>query len=261
MISWCCYCQQIMKEKPPLNDFTVSHGICQPCGARLDRYEDMEAGYEVAIRLQRAVFAAAREGDRTTCAGVMAQALAAGLRPASVLLGLVQPALAKIGQQWECGEATVADEHRFTAWCETMLALMELPPTDTSAPLDLLIVAAPGSRHTLGLRIAEKVLLADQIRVLAIAEELPVAEVLRLALDRRAAWVGFSCSLAPMVDAALEVADELKRGGYRGNVLLSGQAVRQQQLADTYARTHLCPTIDNARELILGSQLRLSAAG
>lgn len=252
MITWCCYCQNLMKEKPPFTDFAISHGICHACNARLATDERLEAEYDLVNRLQRALFAAARKGDRTTCAGMMKQALAAGLTPQAVLIGLVQPALCKIGRQWECGEVTVADEHQFTAWCETMLALLELPPADATLPLDLLIVAAPGSRHNLGMRIAEKILLARDVRVLAIAEELPVAEVLRIAVDRNAAWVGFSCSLPLMVQAAVDVGAQLKHGGYRGRVLLSGQAVRQSPAEWTFLETPLCPTIDDARDLVLG---------
>lgn len=40
------------------------------------------------------------------------------LRPADVMLGLIQPALVEIGHKWEQGGVTAADEHEFTAWCE-----------------------------------------------------------------------------------------------------------------------------------------------
>lgn len=33
MIVWCSYCQKFLKEKPPYDQFQVSHGVCPSCMA------------------------------------------------------------------------------------------------------------------------------------------------------------------------------------------------------------------------------------
>ena len=251
MIRWCCYCQKLLDEAPPLTSFEVSHGVCARCAKRLEAGEPLIAEYDAAIRFYRELYAAARVGDRRTCAEMAKRASAAGFGSTELLVGLVQPALVEIGSQWERGRVSVADEHRFTAWCETMLAFVERPSAP-EGPLDLLILQAPGNRHVLGPRLAEHVLLDAGIRVEAVVPELPPDEIVALVRTRAPSWVGFSCALPETVDAARDIAAKLGADGYRGRVLLSGQALRRSpetwQSSDTAT---ICLTLGYARELVL----------
>lgn len=251
MIIWCAYCQSLIREVEPLTGFDISHGICARCHARLEADPSFAGDDRSIAEFYRALFAAACKADRRACADLVRRAREMGLRPAEVMLGLVQPALVEIGEKWELGEATVADEHEFTAWCEAMLALFEVETGPEEEDLDILIVPAPGNRHYLGPRIAEQALLAAGIRARCIVPELPIDDLVLRIARHRPSWIGFSCALPPMIERSLDVAAKLVERGFSGRFLLSGQALRRRLYApgDVSIAT-VCLTIEEARALV-----------
>jgi methanogenic corrinoid protein MtbC1 len=253
VIRWCCYCQKLLGERPPLTSFDITHGVCRRCERRLAAGESLVPEFGTAIRFYRELFAAAREGDLGTCAAMARRGHAAGLGSTEMLVGLVQPALAEIGRHWERGEVGAVEEHRFTAWCTTMLALLERPRAPAGR-LDILILLAPGNRHELGPRVAEHVLLASGIRALAIVPDLPSSDAVRLARDHDPVWIGFSCALPHMIERAREVATTVAEAGFHGRILLSGQALRRPVDAWSDLGAVVCATIDEAREAILAGR-------
>lgn len=250
MIVWCAYCQRLIREVAPLTGFDISHGICARCQARLEVDPSFTGDDRSIIEFYRALFAAACKADRRACVDLVRRALDMGLPPAEVMLGVVQPALVEVGEKWELGEITVADEHEFTAWCETMLAHFEVeagPPED----LDILIVPAPGNRHCLGPRIAEQVLLAAGVRARCIVPELPVDDLAVRVARHRPSWVGFSCALPRMVEPSLKVAAQLVDRGYPGRFMLSGQALRRYPyVPGVGSLATVCLTLEEALERI-----------
>lgn len=250
MIVWCCYCQTLIGEVPPLTNFDISHGACMRCSARLMAGEELIEEYETSHRLFRAMFSAAREGDPSTCAVLAKQAADAGFGPPEILIGLIQPALAEIGRLWEEAEVTVADEGRFSAWCRTMMALLHRP-APLGTPLDILIVQAPGNRHALGPQMAARVLLAKGIAAEAAAPNMPVVEIARLLRERKPSWLGISCALPGMVEDARRLAAELIAAGFRGRVMLSGQALRRTPDAWPALDMAVCLTVEEACACIL----------
>ncbi len=249
MFRWCSYCQTLLGEQAPLTDFRISHGICRPCDRRLEAGEALIEQNEAVIRFYRQLFAAASVGDASTCAELAKQARAEGFAAVELLVGLLQPALERIGHRWEVGIVTVADEHRFTAWCEAMIGALELP-TAPAGSLDLLIVQAPGNRHEIGPRIAEQVLLSRGLRALAVTDELSLEALLDLTGHRAPSWIGFSCALPRLADAAVERAAELVAQGYAGGILLSGQAIRRDPDSWSATSAICCLTIDDAVDVI-----------
>jgi methanogenic corrinoid protein MtbC1 len=255
MIRWCSYCQALLGEVEPYAQYEVSHGICERCEARLEADEPLLAEYDAAIRLYRELFAAAHAGDQRTCVSLAARARELGFDATALAVGLIQPALVEIGRKWEEGSVTVADEHRFTAWCEAMLAMIDRP-MPPEGPLELLIVNAPGNRHQLGARIAELALLGAGIRARAIAPGRPIPELLALVAAHRPAWVGLSCALPYQLPQACEAATQLSAAGHAGRVILSGGALRCSSGARPEIDAHVCVTIEQARDLIMGDRER-----
>lgn len=251
MIVWCSYCQKLIGEVPPLTSFDVSHGMCARCYARVEAGEDLIEEHTEAIQLFRALFRAASVGDPSTCAALAKRAAEAGLGAREILVGLLQPALVEIGRKWESGEMSIADEHRFTAWCRTMMALLDRPPAPPpEEPLDILIVQAPGNRHEIGAQMAAHLLLAEGIAADAVVPDLPVGEIATLLRERKPAWLGISCSLPGMVEDARRLGEELVAGGFRGRVMLGGQALRRAPDAWADLGLSVCLTVLDARMLI-----------
>jgi methanogenic corrinoid protein MtbC1 len=249
MIRWCCYCQRLMGETPPLTSFDLTHGICEACDARLEADANLVAEYDGVIRFFKELFAAGRAGDLSACRELVTRSRVQGFGVTEVLVGLLQPALTKIGRLWETTEIGVADEHRFTTWCESVLALLE-PQSSSCATLDLLLLVAPGNHHVLGPRFAEQVLLAHGLSALSVVPDLPLEEVARLAKERRAAWVGYSCALPHQVASAMESIDKLTRGGFQGRFMLAGQALRRSPELGSHGAVQVCLTVEEAERVM-----------
>jgi len=240
-----------MGEGVPLTSFEISHGTCGACEARLEAGEHLAPEYKAVLRFYRALRDAARTGDVSSCALLVQDGHAAGYGIAEMLVGLLQPALAEMGRFWEFGRVSVADEHRFTAWCERTLALLP-HARGPQGPVDLLIFQAPGNRHDLGPRFACEVLRADGVRCEAVLPELPLADMLAEVRKHEPRWVGWSCALPEMVESCRVIASELRAAGFRGGVMVSGQAIRRSPDAWVNGELSFCTTVEGAKTLIRG---------
>src|ERR1700722_4926401 len=135
MLRWCAYCQEFQGEIAPLDIFTTTHGLCTACMAKgMDRL-DSEIGNSHRLReIQGLLYEAGKAGDMAAAPGIVHRALSAGLRPVDILVGLITPLLYLIGVEWESHLITVADEHRFTSFCERVFELVVLEVEATRAP-------------------------------------------------------------------------------------------------------------------------------
>jgi methanogenic corrinoid protein MtbC1 len=255
VINWCCYCQRLIGESAPFEDFSLSHGICAACERRLLAGEDLKNQHQRTIDLFTRLFRDAKRGDRATCAALVEAGLSGGFAPSDLLLGLIQPALWTIGKAWEEGRATVAEEHRFTAWCTTAFSLLPPLPLEESAsrPLELLMFQAPGNQHDLGLQFAERVLRENGVNCRAFVPELPAAEVLALTRQHAPRWLGFSCAMAESVEPLRALIDQLRGDGFTGGVLISGQAVRRE-VHPWGAGSMACRAVSDALSLITAAR-------
>lgn len=252
MIRWCAYCQKLLGERPPLGDASITHGACVPCA---DRLVDGEA--PTALELQRLdyfqrLFVAASQADEATCRGLLDEGLALVANPGDLLIGLLQPVLAKAGHLWERGAITVAEEHRLSHWCQVFLSLLPLPAVAVDR-LDLLMLVAPGNTHTAGPRIGAYALGQRGYSCRMILPSLPDSEVLEEALQLRPRFVGLSCALPAQLEAADRLAGALQARGFAGGVLLGGQAVRRrgvEGVATTASGAVLVATLEEAEALL-----------
>jgi len=250
VINWCCYCQRLIGETAPFEDFALSHGVCARCEQRLLAREDLKDQHQGTIDFFARLFREAKRGDRATSAALVADGLSLGYAPSDLLLGLIQPALWAIGKAWEEGRTTVAEEHRFTAWCTTAFSLLPPLPLEESAsgPLELLMFQAPGNHHDLGLQFAERVLREGGVTCRAFVPELPVDEVLALTRQHAPRWLGFSCARTESMEPTRALIDQLRADGFMGGVLISGQAVRRG--ASEWVGSTACRSVGDALSLI-----------
>lgn len=209
MIRWCMYCQRFLGERAPYDNPAFSHGLCDACDARSESGKPVHAETSAARLLMNQLYARASVGDEQACLPLIAQARAAGLDVASICIGLLQPALYQAGLNWQEGRMSVLEEHRFTSWCERVLAMLESAPVPTG-PLDLVIFTLPSNEHHLGPKVAARVLSARGFRVEAIVPGLPFDEILAHIEKTRPTVVGFSCSLATHVPEACQLIAQLR---------------------------------------------------
>lgn len=67
---------------------------------------------------------AGRISDLTAAERILSEAESTGCQAVDVLIAIVAPMLYQIGEESERGAATVAEEHRFTAFCAKLCELV-----------------------------------------------------------------------------------------------------------------------------------------
>jgi methanogenic corrinoid protein MtbC1 len=214
MLKWCSYCQQFMHEIAPYDDFGVTHGLCATCESS---HEDLFSREEIerSLFLQkifRTLFDAGRNDDFEASCRIVETAIDANCRPVDILMGMIAPMLFEIGEQWKRGALSVEAEHRFTAFSENVIQLIETrigavrkPPVRSDAPL-LFLMNAPGNRHNLAMRILTTWLKGRGPKLRIIEEGANQDTLLRSIVLERPKYLLISMSLTEQYDRVAEIA-------------------------------------------------------
>jgi methanogenic corrinoid protein MtbC1 len=210
--------------------------VCADCKAKgIVQLED-EIGRSVRLReIQEQLRVAGKAGDIGDAARIVQLALASGVRPVDILVGLITPLLYVVGLEWECGLISIAEEQRFTGFCERVFELvkLEVDRVGPVAPRErhalVFVINADGNDHTLGSRIVALWLQSKGIEVrafhatptpesllLLIAEVRPCAILISLSLHEQKAYV----------DAVALRLDALE--GYRPSFFAGGHAIKHR---------------------------------
>ena len=161
MLRWCAYCQGFQGEVAPLGIFTTTHGICPACLAKGMPLLNSELQESHRLRaIQGLLYEAGKTGDTEAASAIIQFATSAGLRPIDILIGLITPLLYRIGNEWESAKITIADQQRFSLFCEHVYELVRLQVKidPTTLPLGrarVLLFNVPGNDHNLGIRILD----------------------------------------------------------------------------------------------------------
>lgn len=254
MFTWCSYCQRLLGEKPPLSDTRISHSLCSACEAAGEASADESIPIEQErLAFFKELFTAAHEGDLNTCVRFVQRGLDLGLAPGDLAFGALQPVLQEVGARWEAGTFSVADEHRVTRWCDTLLAQLPKPPRP-DPPLDLLGVLAPSNIHVLGTTLAEHVLAERGFRVSSVVPAVPNQEVVELARSLEPRAISIACSLPNQALEALALERTLRAEGFEGALLVVGPAVRRAPEAWHDLPLYPCTTLWEVADLLRREQ-------
>ena len=202
--------------------------------ARMERVPIDETTPPVARRsadTHRAAFAAMLAdaliaGDGAAAEQVVQRALDGGISGVDVLAGVVAPAMREIGASWERGRLSVGQEHLASGICEGLLAVVYpslLAGAATPGP-EILVAAAEGERHLLGLRMVADVIEGSGWTVSFLGADLPAAELAALVRARRPAAVALGATRASVRPAVQRAVEALHADGY-DNVVLGGSGV------------------------------------
>lgn len=248
MIRWCAYCQTYQGEVAPLESYELTHGVCDACSTQGKVGDDAAiAAIRPLARFHEALREQARDGFAASGETLLDTAVAIGVRPLDLLMGMLQPVLFEIGAAWERGALSVATEHRFTAAVESVAstARARMPRgTDarvTSSP-DVLLVGANGNYHTLGLQVVDLILLSGGRTCLLVEPGLPTSEVIELARATTPKILGISVALVEHGASVEEVAAAVDRwpADARPRLLVGGHAVMRGMSFDAAPRVETC---------------------
>lgn len=134
-------------------------------------------------RLARAYLETLRAADAAGAYRVASGALAAGLSLARLYQGVLTPAMYEIGNLWEKGALTVADEHLAAALTHRVLEALRpqafvASESGPSRPRAML-ATVQGEQHALGLRMAADLLEDAGHKTLYLGADVPTASLLR----------------------------------------------------------------------------------
>jgi methanogenic corrinoid protein MtbC1 len=122
-----------------------------------------------------------------------------GMPVGEITRGVLGPAQVQVGQMWEQGTWSVADEHAATAVTESALAALThaaAPPRGTAAERHLLMACVEGEWHTLPARMAAAVAAADgSVRVTVLGPSLPADQLGRRLASGDVDVLALSCTL------------------------------------------------------------------
>jgi methanogenic corrinoid protein MtbC1 len=118
---------------------------------------------------------AGRRNDLVAAEAIIDESVKAGIKPTDILFGIIAPMLYQAGEDWERGTFTVTEEHRLTAFCEAVVALIsERVGFVTQSPIpqpdrtEVLLMNACGNIHTIALRILGVKLMSEGIPALTV---------------------------------------------------------------------------------------------
>jgi methylmalonyl-CoA mutase cobalamin-binding subunit len=235
MLRWCSFCQEFQGENPPFENLAITHGICSTCEVTaLDVTERDLAHTRILQGVQGRLWNAGRNGDLKAVDNILYDATNARVRPLDILMGIVAPMLWQIGEDWKTGALTVADEHRFTAFCEAVFeAVVARASTashvgTTADDPPFLLMNASGNQHTLAVRMLELWLRHNDIPTLLVSARQSPEELATLITRTRSPGILVSMALAeqlPSVVALIERLAELPRP-VRPKIILGGYAVK-----------------------------------
>ncbi len=187
----------------------MTHGICPECA------ETVVAGtYNsppkvlIAQKLFHAINQSHASGEFTLPEALFREAIDAQIRASDLMLGVLQPALYRIGLQWERGEVTPALEQAFSTWCGSILSRFpaEFSPDDSPT---IILTPLFSNFHVLGIAILAALLREHHVPCLVIVPGLPDDELVAKCVHLRPAFCGISVSLPTRIGHAVTLANRI----------------------------------------------------
>ena len=202
-----------------------------------------EAQQAKVTELGRAYAQALLSADEAAAEIVIREAMDVGLDTASIDDEIIAPALWRIGELWERGEISVADEHIATEISIRVLALQREAQrvAQTRGEHRVLLAAPAGEQHIVALRMVDNLLRNAGYEVAMLGSDVP-GEALIALMHRRPPDV--VCLTSTMVDPAGEVLatiDALQRRWPAVGFVIGGNALA--------SRVHSRPGIDVCRRV------------
>lgn len=100
------------------------------------------------------------------------------------------PLLRDVGERWERGQCSIAQEHFCSTFArEKLIGMLQSLTSSTPVGPEVICAGAPGERHELGLMIAAVHLALHGWRVTYLGADVPVAELEQVMAKRRPALV------------------------------------------------------------------------
>jgi len=205
-------------------------------------------------RLSRAYQDALRVADAAGAERVARQVLSDGTSVAGLYQHVIAPAMWRIGELWEQGAISVADEHLATALTQQVMAGIYGPSLGHEVmPGRIMLAAVEREHHALGLRMAADVIELEGYETVYLGADVPIDDLLGAIATRAPDLIALAATM-PHSTAALEDAiAEIRRADPSLVVLFGGQGAgaRRQSEEAVFIPTleELLPAVSVALEV------------
>jgi MerR family transcriptional regulator, light-induced transcriptional regulator len=182
------------------------------------------------MELGRAYAAALLVGDEVAAEIAIREAMEAKLSAAQIDDQIIAPALWLVGDLWERGEITVADEHLATEISLRVLALQrEAERVAVSRAAHKVMLATPaGELHVVALRMIGNLLRDAGYDVLMLGPDVPPADLGTLAERHRPHVICLSATMPGGTNRVLDVIEEVLERRSEVAFILGGRGIGAQ---------------------------------
>jgi methanogenic corrinoid protein MtbC1 len=141
------------------------------------------------------------EGSRREAALTVTQAVKQGsVSLADAYLHVLIPVQREVGRMWHMNELSVAEEHFATATTRSVMAqLSAMAMAREPNGLTLIIAAAQGNTHDLGVRVVADFFEIAGWRVIELGADVPAADLARAAVDYSADLLAISAAMPSQI--------------------------------------------------------------
>ena len=174
--------------------------------------------------------AALLAGDQREALAVVNGFMDRGHSLVDVELQVIQPAMYRIGEEWQANQVTVAQEHIATAIVQSVMTIALLRSTPP-APIGkrVLLACVAGNQHTIGLRMVADSFQLSGWDVQYLGADVPTPSLVRQIGDWSPDLVGLSLSFAQQLTAVKDVIAQLpgRFGHAPPPVMIGGHAINR----------------------------------
>ena len=163
-------------------------------------------------RVAAAYLLAILEGDRRAASRVVMDAVAGGVSIRDAYNHILLPVQREVGRMWHINELSVAEEHFATATTRSVMAqLCALAKAREPVGLTLIVAAAEGNTHDLGVRVVADFFELAGWRVIELGADVPAVDLVRAVVDYGADAVAISGAMPSQISTIEDSVSMLRR--------------------------------------------------
>lgn len=174
--------------------------------------------------------AALLRGDQRAAQAIMQRRMAAGHSLIEVEMHLIQPALYRIGEQWQANQVSVAQEHLASAIVQSLMTwgLVQSPPPEPNGKR-ILLACVEGNNHAMGLRMVADAFLLSGWEIQYLGANVPTPALVQQVRDWQPDLVGLSVSFPQQLKGVKEAIALMTAqiGAQRPPVIVGGLAINR----------------------------------
>ncbi len=189
-------------------------------------------------------------GDEIAAEIAIREAMDADLGTAEIDEKVIAPALWLIGELWERGQLSIAEEHIATEITVRVLALQREAQRVAKARSGyrVMLAAPPGECHVVALRMVENLVRGAGYEVVMLGADVPAGTIAAAAAHHKADVLCLSSTMPGRRDEVLGVIDEVRRACPSAAFVLGGRGITVED--QMRAQVHMCVGVTDAMETV-----------